>query len=336
MSLFSLVLPLVLPVLSSIPMASAGTPAPADLPPVDFTKMGTVSLGGSFAGLDWWSSDNPFASPSSSSSSPRFSAEGDTVLVRDKDGSYRPIGATSAGGIVKAVCWMDGKDGGNGTVFAAGAFGAVGGKDAQNVAAYSLQNGQWNSMGSGIRGTVGALYCDGENDQVWLGGNFTSPTGNGTNVALWSTSSSAFTTVPFTGLNGAVSTISSSSSGLYFGGSFSTTFSSSTSTNLTTNYTSAPSAPPNTSTTGNSGYLTPVTLPGASSAAGELTITAGPSTEDGRYNNARVLLCPGEGTWLAREGQISEVVLLGYNFWRATGARVSNGLAEGRGTKTFW
>jgi hypothetical protein len=299
--------------------------------------MGTVSLGGSFAGLDWWSDDSPFASSSSSSSSPRFSAEGDTVFIRDEDGGYRPIGATGAGGVVKAVCWMEPKDGGNGTIYAAGVFNQVGGKDASNVASYSLGSAAWSNMGKGIDGTVDALYCDSTNEQVWFGGDFASPSGvNGTNVVLWSTSSASWVSVPFNGLDGAVSTISPSDTGLYFGGSFNTVFSSSSSSNLTTNYTSIPSAPANTSTTGNSGYLTPVTLPGASSAAGELTITAGPSTEDGRYNNARVLLCPGEGTWLAQEGQVSEVILLGYNFWRATGARVSNGLAEGRGTKTFW
>ena len=330
---FTLVLPLILPIM-------AASPAPSSLFPVDFSKMGSVALGGSFAGLDWWSESSPFASASSSSSTPRFSAEGDTVFIRDGDGNYRPIGATNAGGVVAAVCWLEGNGGGNGTVFAAGQFEAVGGQEAANVARYDMGGTTWSAMGDGLDGQVDALYCDADNGEVWFGGEFAPPAGssaNGTNVARWSTSSSSWSSVPFGGLDGPVHTIQpSSSSSILFGGSFNTLFSSSSSTNLTTNYPSAPSAPPNTSTTGNSGYLTPVTLPGASSASGELTITAGPSSDDGRYNNPRVLLCPGSGTWLAREGQVSEVTLLGYNFWRATGARVANGLVEGRGTTTFW
>lgn len=304
--------PAIVPMLAAIafaPLAHA-SPAPSNLPPVDFARMGTVGLGGSFAGLDWWQPRN--------SSSTRFSTDGDTVFVREADGDYRPLGATNAGGRVRAVCEMDG------TIYAAGTFTSLGGQSASNIASYS---GSWRGLGAGLTGQVNALYCTG--GEVWAGGEFSGPT-NVSNVALWNGS---WQTVPFGGLNGPVNTISSSDDGLFFGGSFSTLYAS---TSNSTNYTSIPSAPSNTSTTGNSGFLTPVTLPGASSASGDLVITAGPSTADSQYNNPRVLLCPGNGTWLAREGQVSEITLLGYNFWRATGARITNGLAKGRGTKTFW
>lgn len=327
--LFSLILPFILP-------AMAATPAPSGLPPVDFSRMGTVGLGGSFAGLDWWSDDSPFSSSSSSNATSRFSAEGDTVFVRDGDGNYRPIGATNAGGQVRAVCWVDGNGGGSGTVIAGGTFTSVEGHGATNIAAYSLSSSSWGSLGDGLSGGVNVLYCDSSNDEVWVGGQFNGPSGNGSNIARWSTSSSAWESIPFGGLNGVVNSISTSGDNILFGGSFTTMYSSNSTNNITTNYTSAPSAPANTSTTGNSGYLTPVTLPGASSASGELTITAGPTTSDSRYSDPRVMLCPGSGTWLAREGQVSDVYVQGYNFWRATGARVSNGLVEGRGTTSFW
>lgn len=287
------------------------SPAPSNLPPVDFARMGTVGIGGSFAGLDWWQPQN--------ASSMRFSREGDTVFVREADGDYRPLGATNPGGRVRAVCEVDGR------IYAAGTFTSMGGENANNIASYSSSS--WSALGEGVAGSVNALYCSG--GEVWVGGEFSGP-GNRSNVALWTGS---WQSVPFGGLNGAVTFISSSDDGLFFGGSFSTLYAS---TSNSTNYTSVPSAPSNTSTTGNSGFLTPVTLPGASSASGELVITAGPTTADSRYSDPRVMLCPGEGTWLAREGQVSDITLLGYNFWRATGARVTNGLVNGRGTTTFW
>lgn len=329
--LLAILLPFILPVL-------AATPAPSTLPAVDFSRMGTVGLGGSFAGLDWWSNQNAFASTSTSStgSTSRFSAEGDTVFIRGGDGGYRPIGVTNTGGLINDICYISGDV--NGTVYVGGSFTSIGGQTTTNIAAYSLGSSSWTTVASGLSGPVNSLSCDSDRKEVWVGGQFTGPNGNGSNVALWSTSSSSWQTVPFIGLNGAVSTITRnpSNSNLLFGGSFSTSFSSNSSRNITSNYTSTPSAPSNTSTTGNSGFLTPVTLPGSSSASGNLTITAGPATSDSRYNNPRVLLCPGSGTWLAVENQVSDVNLLGYNFWRASGVRVKNGLVEGRGTTSFW
>lgn len=324
---------------AGIQSAMAATPAPFSLPQVDFSKMGSVGLGGSFAGLDWWTEDSPFSSSgSASSSSTRFSSGGGTVFYQDSEGRYRAIGSTEAGGQVDALCWA-GESGSNGTLYIGGSFTSIGGQASSNVISYDIASESFAPISPGLSGSVNSLYCDNSRNQVWVGGSFDAPIGEGGgNVALWSTSSSSWTTVEFGGLNGPVEQISPSANGesLYFAGDFSTTFISNSTTNSTMNITSVPSAPNGTSTTGRSGYLTPVTLPPVSSASGNLTVSVGPTTSQDQYSDPDVLLCPGEGVWLARDNSVANVDLLGYNFWRASGVRVKNGLVQGRGTTHFW
>lgn len=238
-----------------------------------------------------------------------------------------------------ALCWTDGPDS-NGTLYIGGSFESLGGAQSANIITYDLSAETFEAISPGLSGPVHSLYCDNERDQVWAGGDFESPTGGdeGGNVALWSTSSSSWVEVEFGGLNGPVEVITPSSAGdsIYFAGDFSTTFISNSSTNSTTNITSVPSAPNGTSTIGHSGYLTPVTLPPVSSASGNLTVSVGPTTDQSEYSDPNVLLCPGEGIWLARDNSVANVDLLGYNFWRASGVRVKNGLVQGRGTTHFW
>jgi hypothetical protein len=318
----------------------AATPAPSGLPQIDFNKMGSVGLGGAFAGLDWWTEDSPFSSSgsSSSSSSSRFSTEGGSVFYQDSEGRYRSIGSTEAGGRVDALCWAGG-NGSNGTLYIGGSFTSIASEESSNIISYDIASGSFTPISPGLSGRVHALYCDNTRNQVWVGGSFDAPAGgDGGNVALWSAASSSWTSVDFGGLNGPVEQITPSADGesLYFAGDFSTTFISNSTTNSTTNMTSMQSAPNGTTTTGRSGYLTPVTLPPVSSASGNLTVSVGPTTNQEKYSDPNVLLCPGEGVWLARDKSVANVDLLSYNFWRASGIRVKNGLIQGRGTTHFW
>ena len=325
----------------------ASTPAPSNLPQVDFSRMGSVGFGGSFVGLDWWSDDSPFASSSTSSNSsstPSFSANGDTLFLRASNGSYKPLGTTNSGGSVSTLCWSNATDSTNGTLYIGGSFSSISGTDATNIASYSIASSTISSLSSGLSGHVEALYCDNPRGQVWVGGSFSAPSGSGANVALWKPSSSSWSAVPFGGLNGAVTTIDPSANGssIYFGGHFTTAFASNTSQaiNSTTtagNITSVPSAPNNTATTGNSGYLTPVTLPytGYSDPNDQISITASSTTDQRLYSDPHVLVCPGEGIWLAQDDTMSNVDIVGVNYVRATGARVVNGLVDGRGATSF-
>ncbi|ORY24305.1 hypothetical protein BCR39DRAFT_326154 [Naematelia encephala] len=323
--LFTLLSPYLMPTMAS-------TPAPSSIPQVDFSRMGSVGLGGSFSGLDWWSSSSPFAS---SSTSATFSTDGDTVFVRQANGSYAVLGSTNSGGTINALCWSNSSasDSSNGTLYIGGSFSSIGSTSSSNIVACSLSDNTFQSLSDGVSGPVNTLYCDNTNSEVWVGGSFNSSG----NLALWSIASSAWTEIPFGGLNGPVEDISSNGSSIYFSGAFTTSYLSNSSSlvNTTSNFTSAQSAPSNTSTVGHSGYLTPVTMPSISSSAGNLTITAGPSTNQKQYSDADVLLCPGRGTWLAENNTVAQVDVKGYNYWIATGARVANAHVEGRGATAF-
>lgn len=306
------------------------TPAPGDLPSVDFQKMGAVGFGGAFAGLDWFSAQSPFAALATNNDTrATFSSTADTLVLRNEDGTFAPVGGTDNGGHISAMCWVDG------TLFIGGSFTSFGSTPAQNIVSYSPSEAKFSALGAGISGTVETLHCDGTNHEVWAGGFFSAPESQG-NVGRWSTQSSSWETVPFGGLNGRVHSISSSTNGdsLYFGGEFSTLYADSSNSTIRS-LVSIPIAPPNTITTGNSGYLVPVAIPAAASQYGGLSVSASPATEQSEYNDADSIVCPNKGAWLARDGSVATVNILGHAYLAGSGIRVSNSLVDGRGTKTF-
>lgn len=250
--------------------------------------------------------------------------------MRSDDGTMKPIGATNDGGRISAMCWST-----EGVLYIGGDFNQIGGIDAASIASYSPSDAKFSAMGAGISGPVETLYCDDANHDVWAGGLFSAPESLG-NVARWSAQTSTWTAVPFGGLNGRVRAISSSldDGSLYFGGEFTTRFGNSSNTTAP-GLTSASIAPPNTVTTGDSGYLSPVTIPAQASEFGGLHINAAPATSQGQYNNASSIVCPNAGPWLARDASVATVNILGYSYLKGSGIRMSNGLVDGRGTTSF-
>nr|XP_031864237.1 uncharacterized protein CI109_000149 [Kwoniella shandongensis]KAA5531309.1 hypothetical protein CI109_000149 [Kwoniella shandongensis] len=344
-------------ILALVPTTMAASSAPSSLPKVDYSKLGSVGLGGAFSGLDWWTSSNSSSSSSSSTTTTTFSSDGDTLFYRSSDGTFHPLGSTNSGGLISSICWSN-TTSSNGTLYIGGAFSSIAGTSATNVASYSIDSHSFSTLSSGLQGQINTLYCDNAHDEVWFGGSFTAPTGSGGNVAVWSTSSSSWVAPEFGGLNGVVESITPSANGssIYFGGDFTTTFVSNSSSLLNTtsltngtagNITSIPSAPDNTTTVGKSGYLTPLIISSAGSAPDnyvpsqysngdfDYDIQAGPSTTQSQYSNPDVLLCPGRGDWLAEDNTIGNLNLFGQSDMSATGIRVVNGLVEGRGTKYF-
>lgn len=204
--------------------AVASTIAPASLPQVDFSKMGTVALGGSFSGLDWWSSESPFAS--SATGNPTFSSDGDTLFHRPTDGQFRALATTNSGGVINALCWSKDGSANNGTLYVGGVFESLSGVSASNIASLTLADNSVTALSGGLSGEVNTLYCDDDSSQIWVGGLFEAPIGSGGNVALWSTSSSTWVTPEFGGFNGRVQSIvpSIDNSSIYFGGDFTTRF----------------------------------------------------------------------------------------------------------------
>src|SRR6266403_228885 len=133
----------------------------ADIPLVDFDRMGTVGLVGTFAGLNF---------VNSSSANVSFDRSTSTLPSRSADGSLNRIASTNAGGVVSAGCAL-----GN-TYYLAGNFSSIGNATASNVASYNPASGTFSALGKGgPNGPVSALYCDSNRNKLWAGGQFSSP-----------------------------------------------------------------------------------------------------------------------------------------------------------------
>ncbi|KAI0342055.1 hypothetical protein BDW22DRAFT_1358181 [Trametopsis cervina] len=288
----------------------------ADLPLVDFDRMGTVGLAGSFAGLDVLAN---------SSTSLSFDPTTSTLLSRASDGSLTRLGSTDSGGSISAACAL------GDSIYLAGNFSSVGGTSATNIASYSSV--AFAALGQGgPNGEVNTLFCDDSNNFVWAGGKFSSPAPS---VAVWNVKSSTWSPPPFGGLSGAGSevlsiTTNSSRSSLFFSGSFLTAFGNSS---AAINGTNNPNVPFSAGATPFTSSLVPVPLQSAQ-------IDASPSTQQAGFNNINSTLCPagpdGPGnSWFSQDGGKAVITVREFKFLTASGIRLGNTFLDGRGTTGF-
>lgn len=287
--------------------------ASATLPLVDFDRMGTVALTGAFAGLGI-SANNSVATT--------FDPTTATLLSRSSDGDLIPLGSTDHGGSILAGCALDD------VFYFGGNFSSVNGTSASYIASYTASSDSIASLGSGgPDGLVHALYCDQSSNNVWVGGQFSSP---GKSVALWNTKSSQWSLPPFGGLDGEVLdiTTNSSASSLLFAGSFSIAYG-----NATLNNTNNPNVPYSPGASPFSSSLVPISLQNAQ-------IVAQPASSESGFNDIDDILCPagadGSGnTWLAADGQTSVITARTFSAMSARGIRLGNTFLDGRGTTGF-
>ncbi|KAI5123973.1 hypothetical protein M0805_006385 [Coniferiporia weirii] len=292
--------------------------ASAALPRVDFNRMGNVGLAGTFAGLDLF--DN--------STSLSFDPTTSTLLSRAVDGSLSRLGSTEAGGKINAGCAL------GDTIYFAGSFSSINGTSASNVASYTPSQASFSGLGSGgPDGEAKALFCDDSNKKVWVGGTFSSP---GKAVAIWDTTTNAWSAPPFGGLSGAASevlsiTTNSSAKSLFFAGSFVTTFASNSS--VVVNGSNNPNVPFSSGATPFSSSLVPIPLQGAD-------ITASPSTSDSQFSDINNILCPAGGdgpgsTWFAADGFQAVITVRKFADLNADGIRLGNTFQSDHGTTGF-
>ncbi|KAH9978864.1 cortical protein marker for cell polarity-domain-containing protein [Lactifluus volemus] len=287
----------------------------ADVPLVDFDRMGTVGLVGAFAGLDFFnSSANLTFDPSTS-----------TLLLRSPHGALTRIASTSAGGIISAGCAI-----GN-TYYIAGEFSSIGTVTASNVASYNPAAGTFAALGKGgPNGPVNALFCDSTHNKLWAGGHFTTPASA---VAVWDTGSSSWSAPPFGGLTGVAAevlsiTTNSSQASLFFSGSFVAPFQGAA---LNTN--NNPNVPFSSGATPFSSSLVPIPLQTAQ-------IEGSPSSIDPNFSQIQNILCPtgndGPGqTWFAADGSSAQITARTFQYISASGIRLGNTFLNGRGTTEF-
>ena len=290
----------------------------ADLPLVDFDRMGTVGLVGAFAGLDFFNS---------SSANVSFDPTTSTLLSRSADGSLTRIASTNAGGAVSAGCAIAN------TYYLAGNFSSIGNTTASNVASYNPASGAFSALGNGgPNGHVSALYCDSAHNKLWAGGQFSSPASA---VAVWDTKASSWSAPPFGGLTGAAAevlsiTTNASQASLFFAGSFVASFNGNGSALNTTNN---PNVPFSQGATPFSSSLVPIPLENAQ-------IQGAPSSTNSSFSNIQNILCPagndGPGqTWFAADGNGAQITVRTFQSYSASGVRLGNTFLDGRGTTAF-
>ena len=291
----------------------------ADLPLVDFDRMGTVGLVGTFAGLDFFNNSSANAS---------FDPTTSTLLSRSPNGALTRIASTNAGGIVSAGCAI------GSTYYFAGNFSSIGNTTASNVASYNPASGAFSALGNGgPSGHVSALYCDSTHNKLWAGGQFSSPASA---VAVWDTKASSWSAPPFGGLTGAAGevlsiTTNASQASLFFSGSFIATFNGNGSVLNTTNN---PNVPFSQGATPYSSSLVPIPL-------GAAQIQGAPSSSDPSFSNIENILCPtgNDGpnqTWFAADGNGAQITVRTFQSFSASGVRLGNTFLDGRGTTGFW
>ena len=294
------------------PLLFLARTASASLPLVDFDRMGQVGLTGAFAGFNFF--DN--------ATTPSFDPSASFLLSRTPQGALTSIANTNSGGSISSACAIDD------VYYIAGSFSSIVNLSANYVAAYSPSSGTFSPLGSGgPNGPVNAVYCDAPNNNLWVGGHFSSP---GPSVAVWNSKSNFWSAPPFKGLNGQVTSITSNASdtSLFFVGPFTTSFTGGVvSNNNNPNVPYSPGASPFSSS------LVPVPLQGAE-------VIAAPSSSDPQFSSIQPILCPsgpdGPGnTWLAASGNAALITVRTFAAMSAYGVRLGNTFLSGYGTTAF-
>lgn len=274
--------------------------------------MGQVGLSGAFAGLNLFDNSTPTS----------FDPSVSSLLSRTPQGALTSIANTNSGGSISSACAM------NDVYYIAGSFLSIANISTSYVVSYSLSSAAFFALGSGgPDGPVSAVYCDSPNDNLWVGGHFSSP---GPSVAVWNSKSNSWSAPPFKGLNGQVMSITSNASdtSLFFTGSFTTSFTGGvTSNNNNPNVPYSPGASPFSSS------LVPIPLEGAE-------VVGAPSSTDPQFSNIQAILCPagpdGPGnTWLAAAGNAALITVNTFAAMSAYGVRIGNTFLSGYGTTAF-
>lgn len=285
-------------------------------PQVDFERMGSVGLAGAFAGLDLFQNSSVSFDPTTS-----------TLLSRSSDGFLTRIASTNSGGSILAGCTL------GDAFYLAGYFSSIDGVPATNVASYTPSSSSFASLGSNSpNGQINALFCDSQQQIIWVGGNFSSPGGS---IATYNPNTKSWSSPPFggiTGLQAQVTSITTNSSdaSLFFAGSFLTSFGNG---NATLHGVNNPNVPFSTGASPFSSSLVPIPL-------GNAQVEGSPSSTTSGFDNINNVLCPagpdGSGnSWFASDNSTPLITLRTFSFISASGIRLGNTFQSNHGTTAF-
>ena len=308
--------PMVLPSFSRLLIVLLSVLLVTALPQVDFERMGTVGLAGAFAGLSVFQNSSISFDPTTS-----------TLLSRSSDGFLTRVASTNSGGSILAGCTL-------GDIFyLAGSFTSINGVPATNVASYTPSSDSFSPLGSNSpNGQVDALFCDSKQQEIWVGGSFSSPGGS---IAIYNPNTESWSSPPFgsvSGLQAKVTSITTNSSdaSLFFAGSFITSFGNA---NATLNGTNNPNVPFSAGASPFSSSLVPIPLENAQ-------VDGSPSSTVSGFNNINNVLCPagpdGSGnSWFASDNSTPLITVRTFSFISASGIRLGNTFQANHGTTAF-
>jgi hypothetical protein len=148
----------------------------------------------------------------------------ESILSQLPSGAFDVLSSTDAS--IESICPLVVDNSLMGLVVG-GNFTSVGGVAARSLAFLNATTLEVQAIG-GVQGTVSALYCDHDSSMFYVGGAFDA--GNSTNAIGWA--AGGWSSLPFAGFDGPVSSITKAPNGhIVFGGSF-TGLGNVTSTNL--------------------------------------------------------------------------------------------------------
>lgn len=175
---------------------------------LDISSLGRVALTGDFDAISLYEYVGQTEGSNSNGTQ--------SVMAPASNGQFEDV--ASADAYVSAMCSFKSSDGKVDGIIVGGNFTSLGGIEAQGIALLDPSTGNVTNLG-GLSGQVSALYCDTDNDRVYVGGNFKGA--NSTNAIAWE-GSTGWDNLPFEGFNGPITSIAKAPSGhIVFGGSFS-------------------------------------------------------------------------------------------------------------------
>ncbi|KGO75777.1 Rax2 [Penicillium italicum] len=284
--------------LALLPTLSALSFESVSVPELDLTSLGRVSITGDFDGVSLYQYKEQ------SESIP----DGTQALLTPLPNGIL-TNLSSANAQIMAMCPFTQKDGKFAGIFVGGNFTSLGGVDSPGAAFFNPDTGKVTAL-PGLSGSVAAVTCDQDTNRVYVGGKFTH--GNTTNAVAWAPED-GWTTLPFNGLNGPVSSILKADSGhIIFGGSF--------------------DALGNSTSSSNERQI--LNLQNA-------TVTSDADSSLDGYSDPRNIICSTNGE--AAKGKTYLLHDYAPGFWRAdlgfdffpTKIRLYNTHLDGRGTKDF-
>ncbi|OAG35257.1 hypothetical protein AYO21_10593 [Fonsecaea monophora] len=174
-------------------------------PNLDIKSLGQVTLAGDFDAISVYTSIGQREGLSGNGTQ--------SILSRLPNGAFDILSSTDAS--IEALCPLVVNNTLMGIVVG-GNFTSVGGVAARSLAWMNATSLEIQAIG-GVQGTVSALYCDRDNGILYVGGAFDA--GNSTNAIGWA--AGGWSSLPFAGFDGPVSSITKAPDGhIIFGGSF--------------------------------------------------------------------------------------------------------------------